>query len=318
MMNINHDIRFIAGLEQQNRSVVQSVPKSDLHCHAGLGFKLEVMERWAERKINPAPPLMPVLDAMNVWIVAELGALYQEKKTVEFAVRAALAEAWNDGITLLEMSIDLSFISHYQNDPEKFGRMVLDAHRVVAPEILFRPELGIARDADPAKLIPLAMKCIDTGLFRCIDLYGNEAAQPPEVYETLYDHARKAGLKCKVHAGEFGDAASMLHTAKVLGPESIQHGIAAAKSDELIRFLIDSRITLNICPTSNIRLSRVPDYRSHPIRTLFEAGVSVTINSDDIMVFGQNVTDEYLHLFHAGVLSAEALNQIRVNGLSDE
>jgi adenosine deaminase len=312
---ITDNQRFIGGLEHGNHHLVKAMPKSDLHSHAGLACRLSVLERWAEKQINPPPAVMNSLAAMNQWIADELHHLFKEKRCAEFVVRAAMAEAWNDGITLLEMSLDITFITHFNNDPEQFARFVSEAHRVVAPEITFRPEIGISRDLPPERWIPIAKACADTGLFAGIDLYGTEDAQPPEVYRELFDHARKQELKCKVHLGEFEDAATMMHSIDILQPQAVQHGIAAATSDYAMRRLTDEGITLNICPTSNIRLSRVPDYQSHPIRKLFQAGVSVTINSDDIMVFDATVTDEYFHLFQAGTLSAAELNEIRLNGL---
>jgi adenosine deaminase len=82
-----------------------------------------------------------------------------------------------------------------------------------------------------------------------------------------------------------------------------------------MNWLADHKIQLNICPTSNVMLNRVDNLKNHPIRTLFEYGVRVTINSDDILVFGQSVSKEYLDLYEAGVFSAEELNIIRKNGL---
>lgn len=307
---------FMRGLVQNDRSMVRTVPKSELHSHAGLAFRIEVLERWSEKAIAPAPPLMPDLEAMNHWIKTELTTFYADLKGFTFAMRAAMAEAWNDGITLLEMSVDVSFIKMYRITPHQLAAILLDAHKVVAPEITFRPELGIARDADPGTMIPLALACMETGVFKSIDLYGIEDARPPETYRDLFREARKAGLKCKVHAGEFGTADTLIHTIHTLEPDAIQHGIAAVHSKEAMSLLARERIPLNICPTSNIRLSRVPDYATHPIRTLFHEGVPVTLNSDDIMVFGQNVSDEYLNLYRAGTLSAAELDEIRLFGLS--
>lgn len=107
----------------------------------------------------------------------------------------------------------------------------------------------------------------------------------------------------------------MAHAIQVLEPDTIQHGIVAAESKDLMHRLAQDGITLNICPTSNLRLRRVESYGTHPIRTLFDAGVSVTINSDDIMLFESNVTDEYFQLFDHEVFSANELNSIRINGL---
>jgi adenosine deaminase len=310
------EMRFLDGLEQDDRDLLRAAAKSDLHSHSGLGYRLEVLERWSEKRIQAPPVKMLSLSEMNAWILAELQELYSDRACFEFAIRAALAEAWNDGITLLEMSVDVAFLSHYNNDAERFGQYIHEAHRVVAPEINFRAEIGVAREMDPKESLPLALSCVESGHFSSIDLYGTEDARDPLVYKDLYKAARKQGLKCKAHVGEFGDAATLLHTAQVLELNAIQHGIAAAGSQEVVSWLAKERVTLNICPTSNVRLSRVQSMPTHPIRMLFDAGVSVTVNSDDIMVFNQNVSDEFLNLYKAGLFSAEELNTIRLNGLA--
>jgi adenosine deaminase len=78
-----------------------------------------------------------------------------------------------------------------------------------------------------------------------------------------------------------------------------------------MRLLADHAITLNVCPTSNLKLGRVARLEDHPIRALFDAGVRVTINSDDALVFGVGVSEEFLALHSAGVFTARELDQIR-------
>jgi adenosine deaminase len=312
----SEDQRFIGALQNNHRELLQTVPKSDLHSHAGLAFRLEILQKFTGEPISPPHfPMYSIFD-LNQWIHQELEVHYLKKSVAEFALKAALVEAWNDGITLLEMSLDISFIHHFKNNPATFADFITEAHRQVAPEINFRPELGIARDADPEVYLPLALECLETGIFRSIDLYGTEDAREAEVYRELYLKARTLGLKCKVHSGEFGNSEDMAHAIRVLHPHAIQHGFAAAGSAEVMRMLREENITLNICPTSNLMLSRVPGYSQHPVRTLFDHGIGVTINSDDIMVFGSLVTDEYLHLYQNNLFSAEELNLIRLYGLN--
>jgi adenosine deaminase len=102
---------------------------------------------------------------------------------------------------------------------------------------------------------------------------------------------------------------------EVLELDEVQHGIAAAESPSVMRFLADHQIRLNICPTSNILLGRVARLQDHPIRKLFDAGVIVTVNSDDAIVFGAGVSEELLSLYQVGVFTAEELDQIRRWGL---
>jgi adenosine deaminase len=97
----------------------------------------------------------------------------------------------------------------------------------------------------------------------------------------------------------------------------VQHGIAAADSPTVMRFLADNGIRLNVCPTSNVVLGRARDLRSNPIRKLYDAGVRVTINTDDVLVFGQGVSEEFLALYQAGLFNAAELDEIRLEGLGD-
>ncbi len=75
-------------------------------------------------------------------------------------------------------------------------------------------------------------------------------------------------------------------------------------------------VRLNICPSSNVALGVVSDIAHHPIKALFHNGVRVTINTDDLMIFGRSVSEEYLLLHQSGLLTASELDEIRVEGLS--
>nr|MCR5187953.1 adenosine deaminase [Treponema sp.] len=79
--------------------------------------------------------------------------------------------------------------------------------------------------------------------------------------------------------------------------------------------LADRKITLNVCPTSNIMLGYAKSYAEHPIKILVENGVPVTINTDDLLIFDSSVDQEYLRLYEAGTLTAEQLDVIRCRGL---
>jgi adenosine deaminase len=82
-----------------------------------------------------------------------------------------------------------------------------------------------------------------------------------------------------------------------------------------MRFPTDHGIPLNVCPTSNVRLGRAEGYARHPIRTLVDYGVRVTVNTDDVIFFGQGVSDEFLNLYRGGAFTARELDEIRQNSL---
>ena len=94
----------------------------------------------------------------------------------------------------------------------------------------------------------------------------------------------------------------------------MQHGIGAAQSAEVMIWLADNGIRLNVCPASNIILKRARSYKTHPIRILFDHGVKVTVNTDDVLLFDKGNSEQYLQLCKTGLFSPEELDEIRMNG----
>lgn len=99
--------------------------------------------------------------------------------------------------------------------------------------------------------------------------------------------------------------------------DEVHHGIAAAKSEFVMKWLANHKIQLNVCPTSNIKLQVVESYSTHPIRILYDNGIPVTINTDDMSVFNQSVSQEYLNLYKSGLMNADELDFIRKTGLKE-
>lgn len=145
-------------------------------------------------------------------------------------------------------------------------------------------------------------------------MFGDEFVVPK--FKKVYRKAKEKGLILKAHVGEFGTADLVKQAVEELELNQVQHGIAAANSKNIMKWLCDNRIQLNVCPTSNVLLSRVEDYKSHPIRKLYDNGVKVTINTDDMIVFDQSVSDEFLNLYNSGLFIAIELDEMRENGLA--
>jgi adenosine deaminase len=82
-----------------------------------------------------------------------------------------------------------------------------------------------------------------------------------------------------------------------------------------MQWLADHKIVLNICPASNVRLKRVKSYKTHPIRILFDHGVKVTINTDDVLIFNKGISEQFLQLYQSGLFTANELDIIRQNGI---
>jgi len=151
---------------------------------------------------------------------------------------------------------------------------------------------GLTRQWDCGECAELAGKWAGHGL-EAIDIGGDEAGFPAEDFMDVYDAARSAGLQVTAHAGEAAGPASVWAAIEILEVKRIGHGIRAIEDPVLVRFLRDQGITLEVCPTSNVKTGVVPDFAHHPLRRLFDAGVRVTLNSDDPAMFQTSVKQEY-------------------------
>ncbi|MEH1056506.1 adenosine deaminase [Micromonospora sp. CPCC 206171] len=124
-------------------------------------------------------------------------------------------------------------------------------------------------------------------------LGGPEIGVPRPQFKPYFDQARAAGLRSVPHAGETTGPQTVWDALRDLGAERIGHGISAAEDPELLAYLAEHRIALEVCPTSNVRTRAVARLAEHPLRRLVDAGVLVSINSDDPPMFGTTLNDEY-------------------------
>ncbi len=292
----------------------RGLPKSDLHNHCLLGGQRSVIEKHLGKKLKTFKAERGGIGELNNWIRDEFRPFIELPGAFEKAIEAAFIQAKHDGVTRLEMSIDVLFGSMFHIPPEQIVAVLKHFHRQVAPGIDFRPELGFPRNKSLRSLLSGFEPFLDLNYFKSIDLYDDELAQPIANFKELYRFAKSRGMKCKAHAGEFGSADSVREAVEILELDAVQHGIGAAGSPETMKWLADHNIQLNVCPTSNIRLKRVRSFKTHPIRILFDHGVKVTVNTDDALVFGDGNSEQYLKLLRAGVFTLEELEKIRENG----
>ncbi|MEU4775875.1 adenosine deaminase [Micromonospora sp. NPDC023644] len=124
-------------------------------------------------------------------------------------------------------------------------------------------------------------------------LGGPEIGVPRPQFKPYFDRARAAGLRSVPHAGETTGPETVWDALRDLGAERIGHGISAARDPELLAHLAEHRIGMEVCPTSNVRTRAVASIEEHPLRQLVDAGLLVTINSDDPPMFGTTLNDEY-------------------------
>ena len=141
-----------------------------------------------------------------------------------------------------------------------------------------------------------------------IGLGGAEAQGPARLFKEAFHKARKNGLRVVAHAGEDIGPESIWEAIEELGAERIGHGISAIKDEGLMNYLMQTRIPLEICPTSNLFTRKyVQSLEAHPIKPFYNRGICVTVNTDDPTLFNAELISEYMNLLDHGIFSPSEL-----------
>jgi adenosine deaminase len=195
------------------------------------------------------------------------------------------------------------------------GREVLAAIRAAVPAGLeVRVFLGIHHNGAGPKMRPVLEQALGWKDLAGIDLHGTEGF-PIEPWTAPYwAAARQAGKMTKAHAGEFLGADFVRRILDELRPDRIEHGVRAAEDPALLQEIKRRGVALDVCPISNHKLMPGVTLETHPIRVLFDAGVTVTVSTDDPISFGNTITDEYAALAERRGFTRAELAQLARNG----
>lgn len=129
-----------------------------------------------------------------------------------------------------------------------------------------------------------------------IGIGGSEHEYPAAPFKPVYEAARKMGFHTNAHAGEAAGAPSIWETIRCLRVERIGHGTRAREDRDLVEYLAEHKIPLEMCPGSNVRTRVISAMSEHPVREYFEKGLVVTINTDDPRMFQTSLAEEYEQL----------------------
>ncbi len=171
------------------------------------------------------------------------------------------------------------------------------------------------RHLDPQAFVSVAEWAVEqreNGV-SALGLGGPEAGHPAEDFAAAFAVAREAGLPSVPHAGETGGPDSIWGALRTLHADRIGHGVRCLEDPALVEELRERQIPLEVCPTSNVRLKVAPSFEKHPLPRLLEAGLYVTLNSDDPPMFGTTLIEEYRKSVRAFGLGVETVEQLVMN-----
>ena len=148
-----------------------------------------------------------------------------------------------------------------------------------------------------------------------IGIGGLEKEYPPELFTEVFEQARQFGFRTTAHAGEAAGPQSIWGAIRKLRVDRIGHGTRAIEDPELLKYLVDNQIPVELCPLSNLKTRVIGSIEKHPVRTFIEMGIPVSINTDDPKMFGNCLSEEYQVLKDSFDFSDEEINTIILNSI---
>lgn len=308
-MTVDHNTLFIEALKNKDSESIARIPKSDLHNHVPYGGNRTFLEIIEGRTIPKCDQKFHTIPEMNAWCKNSI----KVKNDYQLRVIASYVQAKQDGIKVFAPN----FAFCAQKEFDTFNSYIEFIRRLgefFGEHMQIYPEFCLDRNKYNGETEEITRKFLSTGLFRSIDLVGDEFLGVDNFVE-CYKIAKEYGIIRKAHVGEFADYKYVIDAIEKLGLESVQHGISLVKNKDAMDKVKAKGITLIICPSSNLMLSRVSSMEDHPITKLHRYGIKVSIGSDDVLIFGSSITNEYIRLAETS-LTADETNTIRLNGLN--
>jgi adenosine deaminase len=307
------------------RTFIEGMPKAELHMH--LEGSIE-------------PDLMFALAARN-GVALRWGSEDELRAAYSFTSLQSFLDVYYAGLTVLVTARDF-------HDMTRAYLERVHAERVVHAEVFVSPQAhlrrgvafgamidgidGALRDAErrfgmtTRLIIGFQRQWSEEDAFATLEqalpyrdriagigLGGPEVGNPPAKFQRVFAHARSLGWRAVAHAGEEGPASYVADTVDLLGVDRIDHGVRCEENPALVARLAARGIPLTVCPVSNVKLRVFPDLPAHNLKRLLDAGVCVTVNSDDPSYFGGYMNENFAATQEALALSRADIHRLARN-----
>lgn len=310
--------------------LLRKLPKAELHCHLDGSVRPETLLELGREYGQPMPrsdadalrDYMLVRDARHLEdYLARFDVTLSVMQTADALERIAYElaiDAARDGVRYIEVryapvlnvrrglslggavEAPLRGLERAEREGGAMGRVIVCGIRNMPAEV----SLELAR---------LAVAYRHRGVVG-FDLAGGEAGYAAGVHAEAFTYAREHDLACTCHAGEGADASSVREAVHVCGAHRIGHATRLIEDPSLTQYVNDRRIALEICLTSNVQTRAVDSYAQHPLRAYFDSGMNVVLNTDNRLMSGTTLTDEYLHAARQLDFTFDELARVAING----
>jgi len=298
------------------QALVQAMPKAELHIHIEGSLEPELIFALAKRN-NVALAYASVEALRAAYAFTDLQSfldLYYAGASVLIKAQDFEDMAWAyfqraaaDNVRRAEIFVDP------QTHTVRGVRIATVVEGLARAQARARAELGVSSALILCFLRHLseeaAFETLEEALplretFVGVGLDSSERGNPPEKFARVFERCRVLGLHRVAHAGEEGPPAYVRAALDVLQVERIDHGVRCLEDPTLVTRLANARVPLTVCPLSNLKLCVFPTLAHHNLRQLLDAGLLVTVNSDDPAYFGGYVNRNYVECFSALPLDA--------------
>ena len=312
-----------------DRELLRRLPKAELHCHLdGSVRPATLLDLGRELGVPmPAPTEASLREYMIVRDARSLEdylarfdvtlSVMQTEGALERIAYELASDASAEGVRYLEVryapvlnirgglalgaavEAPLRGLARAEREHGIIGRLIVCGIRNMSPEV----SLELAR---------LAVAYRRHGVVG-FDLAGGEVGNPASRHAKAFEYARCHDMACTCHAGEGDGAASVREAVHVCGANRIGHATRLIEDEALTEYVNDRRIALEICLTSNVQTRATESYETHPLRQYYERGLNVVLNTDNRLMSGTTLVDEYEHASRIG-FDFDELARMALNG----
>ena len=304
-----------AAVDAQLAEFVQSLPKTETHIHIEGAVPWELLQETFPGEFESHPDAWHTdfrydsFTQFEVEILSYAERYYTSPERYYESAKRVFQRHLDQNVRYVETSFHLGIV-------EKIGatgKDILEAIQAAIPEGLeVRIFLGMLRNHYRNEMVPLLDEVHTWDGLAGIDMHGHETIPWDSWAGDIWRRVSDSGKLTKSHAGEFEGAKDVNAALDLLGTKRIQHGIGAAYDEPTLQRLLDEEVALDMCPVSNVKLRSVSDPKLHPIRKLFDAGVKLTVSTDDPTVFGNDLVHEFeLLMNHLNFSKPEVFQVIR-------
>ncbi|MGW8438718.1 adenosine deaminase [Nocardiopsis sp. NPDC055879] len=291
-------------MTQDPHALVDALPKVELHVHLEGSMPAETLFELAKR--HRVDGLPDTLEELRNWyeftdfphfVEVYLASVRTLREEADFALLTSVVAERLAAQNVRYAEVHVSLYTHLMRGvPAKvvfdgIEQARIEAERDHGVQLRWIPDFPA--DFGPESAERTVAAVLRDGPSSVIGLGVGGVESPLEPYAEVFGRARAAGLVSLPHAGEHGGPVRVREALDVLKAERIGHGIDTMKDPELVARLVDEQLPIDVSPTSNLRTRAVERIEDHPLPAMLDAGLLVTLNSDDPTMFGSDLTGEY-------------------------